>query len=108
MNPNAVSYHTNTIFSDNDTPTIVGEWSISVPDSVQWSSGWLPSVEQAFYTKFFAAQVTQYEADTNGWIYWTWKSTLGDYRWSYVDAVAAGVIPTNVANVNTAACSGYT
>ena len=28
-----------------------------------------------------------------------WKSELGDYRWSYRDAVAAGVIPTDLDSV---------
>lgn len=72
-----------TLSSDGDTPTIVGEFSLSVPDDVQWTSTWNPSTQQAFYSQWFAAQVTKYEADTNGWIFWTWKSQLGDYRWSY-------------------------
>jgi hypothetical protein len=93
--------------SDNDTPTIVGEFSLSVPDDVQWASAWDPSTQQAFYSQWFAAQVTKYEQDTNGWIFWAWKSQLGDYRWSYQDAVAAGVIPSNVVNVNQNACDGY-
>jgi len=93
--------------SDNETPTIVGEFSLSVPDSVQWSSGWDPSTQQSFYSQWFAAQVLNYEQDTNGWIFWTWKSQLGDYRWSYQDAVAAGVIPSNPSNVQQSACNGY-
>ena len=47
--------------SDNETPTIVGEFSLSVPDEVQWSSAWDPSTQQAFYSQWFAAQVTKYE-----------------------------------------------
>ncbi|KAN0105831.1 glycoside hydrolase family 5 protein [Hyaloscypha variabilis] len=93
--------------SDNDTPTIVGEFSLSVPDDVQWTAAWDPSTQQAFYTQWFAAQVTKYEQDTNGWIFWAWKSQLGDYRWSYQDAVTAGVIPGNVADVEQGACDGY-
>ncbi|TVY37118.1 Glucan endo-1,6-beta-glucosidase [Lachnellula subtilissima] len=92
--------------SDNETPTIVGEFSLSVPDDVQWTSGWEPSSNTAFYTQWFAAQVLSYEKNTNGWIFWTWKSQLGDYRWSYQEAVAAGVIPNNPGNVNQAACNG--
>jgi hypothetical protein len=72
-----------TLSSDGDTPTIVGEFSLSVPDDVEWTSAWDPSTQQAFYSQWFAAQVLKYEADTNGWIFWTWKSQLGDYRWSY-------------------------
>lgn len=93
--------------SDNETPTIVGEFSLSVPDDVQWTSAWDPSMQQAFYSQWFAAHVTKYEEYTNGWIFWAWKSQLGDYRWSYQDAVAAGVIPGNISNVNQAACNGY-
>lgn len=94
--------------SDNETPTIVGEFSISVPDNVQWTSGWDPSTQQAFYKQWFAAQVMSYETYTYGWIFWTWKSQLGDYRWSYQDAVAAGVVPTDLDTVyNLGACNGY-
>ncbi|TVY84263.1 Glucan endo-1,6-beta-glucosidase B [Lachnellula suecica] len=93
---------------DGDTPTVVGEFSISVPDDVQWTPAWAPGPStQSFYTNFFAALVQSFERDTNGWVYWTWKSQLGDYRWSYQDAVAAGVIPTNPGNVNPAACNGF-
>ncbi|TVY58623.1 putative glucan endo-1,6-beta-glucosidase B [Lachnellula cervina] len=92
--------------SDNESPTIVGEFSLSVPDSVQWTSGWDPTDNKSFYSQWFAAQVLNYEKYTNGWVFWTWKSQLGDYRWSYQDAVAAGVIPNNPGNVNQNACSG--
>ncbi|KAL2007894.1 hypothetical protein VTN00DRAFT_7876 [Thermoascus crustaceus] len=79
-------------------PTIVGEWSLSPPDDVQWNSDWAPDTNKDFYSKWFAAQVIAYEKQ-DGWIFWTWKSQLGDYRWSYQDAVAAGVIPTNIDDV---------
>jgi hypothetical protein len=66
-----------------NTPTIVGEWSLAVPDNVEWTDGWNPTTQQAFYKKWFAAQVISYERQI-GWIFWTWKSQLGsDYRWSY-------------------------
>ncbi|KAF8860603.1 glycoside hydrolase [Acephala macrosclerotiorum] len=92
--------------SDGDTPVIIGEFSLGVPGDVEWTSVWDPSTQQAFYKQWFAAQVLTYEKDTNGWIFWTWKIQFGDYRWSYRDAVAAGVIPTNPANVDVNACSG--
>jgi hypothetical protein len=79
-------------------PTIVGEWSLSVPDDVQWTGDWNPSTQQDFYKKWFAAQVISYERQ-QGWVFWTWKSELGDYRWTYRDAVAAGVIPRNLDSV---------
>jgi len=81
-----------------NTPTIVGEWSLSVPDDVQWTSAWDPSTQQAFYKQWFAAQVMDYEKQ-DGWIFWCWKSQLGDYRWAYQDAVAAGIIPTDLDSV---------
>lgn len=61
---------------------IVGEWSLSPPDDVQWSSEWDPSSNVDFYKKWWAAQVMAYEK-TEGWFFWSWKSQLGDYRWSY-------------------------
>jgi len=91
----------NTSCHDNrggNTPTIVSEWSLSVPDDVQDTAGWDPSTNQAFYAKWFAAQVIAYEKQ-DGWLFWSWKSELGDYRWSYQDAVAAGVIPKDLDSV---------
>jgi aryl-phospho-beta-D-glucosidase BglC (GH1 family) len=81
-------------------PTIVGEWSLSVPDDVQWNSDWNPYQEpgRTFYRRWFAAQVIAYERQF-GWIYWSWKSELGDLRWSYSEAVAAGVVPTDLNSV---------
>ncbi|RFU34687.1 hypothetical protein B7463_g1653, partial [Scytalidium lignicola] len=95
------SSYLSTSCNDNrggNTPTIVGEWSLSVPDDVQWTSGWDPSTQQNFYKNWFAAQVMSYEKQ-DGWIFWCWKSQLGDYRWAYQDAVAAGIIPTNPSTV---------
>ena len=80
------------------TPTIVSEWSLSVPDDVQDTADWDPSTNQEFYAKWFAAQVIAYEKH-HGWLFWSWKAELGDYRWSYQDAVAAGVIPKDLDSV---------
>ncbi|KAE8393156.1 putative glucan endo-1,6-beta-glucosidase B [Aspergillus alliaceus] len=63
-------------------PAIIGEWSLSVPDDVQESPEWEPYSNQDFYKKWFAAQVQTYEKQ-QGWIFWTWKTQLGEYRWSY-------------------------
>ncbi|KAG9240085.1 putative endo-beta-1,6-glucanase [Calycina marina] len=82
-----------------NTPTVVGEFSLSVPDDVQWTAAWDPSTQQAFYKQWFAAQVMTYERTAIGWVFWTWKTQLGDYRWSYQDAVTAGVIPVNPEDV---------
>ncbi|KAJ9193456.1 CAZyme family GH5 [Paecilomyces variotii] len=83
---------------DSNTPTIVGEFSLSPPDDVQWDPEWSPDSNKDFYKRWFAAQVQAYEKQ-QGWIFWTWKAQAGDYRWSYSEAVNAGVIPTNLDDV---------
>lgn len=82
------------VASDGDTPLVVGEWSISVADAVQWSDAFHPgnASNLPFYQNWWAAQVRAYEK-YGGWIFWSWKAELGDWRWSYQDAVAAQVIP---------------
>lgn len=62
---------------------LIGEWSLSVPDNVEWTNEWNPFNNVDFYRRWFAAQVQTYERSTNGWIFWTWKANLGDPRWSY-------------------------
>ena len=91
--------------SDRESPTIVGEFSLSPPDNVENTGSWTTS-NSGFYMEWFAAQVSGYEKYTNGWIFWTWKTQLGDYRWSYLDAVAAGVIPQNLSTINSNICEG--
>ncbi|KAL3456954.1 glycoside hydrolase superfamily [Aspergillus heterothallicus] len=81
-----------------NTPTIVGEWSLSVPDEVQWTSEWDPSTNKDFYARWFAAQAIAYEKQL-GWVFWTWRADLGDYRWSYKDAVDSGVIPRELDSI---------
>ncbi|KAF7554650.1 hypothetical protein G7046_g6759 [Stylonectria norvegica] len=67
-----------------DGNTIVGEWSIAVPDSVEKTDAWSTAGHKDFYTKWFSAQVHSYEKYTLGWVFWTWKTELGDdYRWGY-------------------------
>lgn len=34
-------------------------------------------------SQFFAAQMKGFEKTTGGWTFWSWKTTLGDYRWTY-------------------------
>jgi hypothetical protein len=118
----AASCHANSK-SGNDTPTIVGEFSLSPPSNVQDLAEWSTSTQSAFYKQWFAAQVSNFESTTNGWIFWSWKAQLGDYRWSYqgtfssfsyaervadpfIEAVTAGVIPRNITDaVNEGACN---
>ncbi|KAJ5497704.1 Glycoside hydrolase superfamily [Penicillium expansum] len=83
---------------DSNFPNIIGEWSLAVSDTVARSSNWDPSSNTDFYGKWFAAQVHAYEQQ-QGWVFWTWKAQLNDYRWSYQDAVKAGVIPKDLNNL---------
>ncbi|CRL22336.1 Glycoside hydrolase, catalytic core [Penicillium camemberti] len=62
---------------DNLSPTIVGEWSLSVADKTGWNPDWNPESNTDFYKRWFAAQATTYEKRL-GWIFWTWKAELGD------------------------------
>ncbi|CAG8961548.1 hypothetical protein HYFRA_00013966 [Hymenoscyphus fraxineus] len=92
-----------------ETPTVVGEWSLSVPTDVEWDEYWNPyfnhSMNVEFYNKWFAAQLHSYEK-TNGWIFWTWKNELGDYRWSYQESVIRGVIPVPPQDYDKSVCDG--
>ncbi|KAF6845426.1 endo-beta-1,6-glucanase [Colletotrichum musicola] len=88
---------------DDAGPTIVGEWSISPPDEIEGSAGWNRDTQKDFYSEWFAAQVHAYERSTAGWVFWSWKTQFGDYRWSYRDAVISGVIPRDL---NSIASSG--
>ncbi len=87
-------------------PLVVGEWSLSVGDSVQWSAAFDLNAQKQWYKRWWAAQVMAYEKQ-DGWVFWNWKAELGDYRWSYKDAVAAGVISKNPGDAFTmGACNG--
>jgi hypothetical protein len=89
---------------EKETPTIVGEFSLAVPqndtDGLDWNI-----TNKAFYTNWFAAQITGYEKHAMGWVFWSWKTQLSDYRWDFQDAVAAGVIPSGL-DVDKGICSG--
>ncbi|KAM0335666.1 hypothetical protein ACHAQA_000715 [Verticillium albo-atrum] len=77
-----------------ETPLIVGEWSLGPKTSEEHTPPFqvADDANKDFYTKWWAAQVISYEKDL-GWTYWSWKTELdNDYRWSYVEAVEAGVI----------------
>jgi len=78
------------------SPTIVGEFSMGVPQQYAGDSDWSPQnpSNTEFYRRWFAALITSYEREF-GWLYWAWKAEL-DYRWSYDDGVKAGVIPKDI------------
>ncbi|OTA94889.1 glycoside hydrolase family 5 protein [Hypoxylon sp. CO27-5] len=78
---------------------IVGEWSISVADSVESNDefGIKNRPDQVdWYRKYWAAQVQTFEK-SGGWVFWAWKCNwiggMDEWRWCYKSAVAAGVIP---------------
>lgn len=68
-----------------DTPTIVGEFSLSPAIPVQFSATFALS-QIDWYTKWFGAQIMAYEKQ-KGWISWSWKADkiggIMDWRWSY-------------------------
>lgn len=81
--------------TSTSTPTIVGEWSLAVNSSIEKGSSWNPANgdNTAWYKKYWEAQTSTYESKGLGWVFWSWKSQLGeDWRWSYQGAVGAGVI----------------
>lgn len=116
VQPNPQAYLS---YSCNDNrggnyPVIVGEWSLTVNSAHQFDSDFWPiSNNLQFYQNWFNAQVKVYEKQ-EGWIFWSWKTNLGDPRWDYqgkhslfanfrqrntddgLAAVQAGIIPTNL------------
>lgn len=92
-----------------ETDLVIGEWSLSVADDVENTPAWSvrnSTANDAFYQKWFKAQTIAYEKQA-GWIFWSWKNELGDWRWSYQDAVNAGIIPKNLDMIySESACDG--
>ncbi|EON68619.1 hypothetical protein W97_07877 [Coniosporium apollinis CBS 100218] len=82
------------VAADGLTPLIVGEWSISPADDVEWNGEFEISSgrNSGFYRKWWAAQVMAYEKQA-GWVFWSWKNELNDFRWGYKQAVEQGIIP---------------
>jgi glucan endo-1,6-beta-glucosidase len=102
--PTSKDGYINAACSDNRGDAIIGEWSISVADSVESNDefGIRDRPEQAeWYRNFWAAQVQAFER-SNGWIFWTYKCNwiggMDEYRWCYESAVAAGAIPEDAAS----------
>ncbi|KAL5392764.1 hypothetical protein DPSP01_000464 [Paraphaeosphaeria sporulosa] len=81
-------------FGGNDnSPIVVGEWSLAVADNNEQTPEWEPQGNKDWYKQWWGAQVQAYEKGL-GWFFWSWKVQLGDdYRWGYRNAVEAGVIP---------------
>lgn len=79
-------------------PLMIGEWTLSPASVVENDSPvwWIrDGTNDGFYKRWWAAQVRSYEIASAGWLFWSWKAELGDYRWSYKDAVARGIVATD-------------
>lgn len=84
------------VSASGETDLVIGEWSLSTADE---QSAVFQNTEgtgnYGFYQKWFKAQAVAYEKQA-GWIFWSWKAELGDWRWSFRDAVLAGIIPRDL------------
>jgi hypothetical protein len=85
--------------SDGDTPKIVQEWSLTVNNEYSTEFDWNNPSNTAFYKQWFIAQQRLYE-QTNGWIFWTWRTQLNDPRWDYSYLVNKNWIPTSAAGLD--------
>ena len=66
-----------------NTPTIVGEFSLSPKTEIQDNDNFATTdANKAWYTQWFQAQVQAYEKQ-RGWVFWSWRAELNDWRWSY-------------------------
>ena len=72
-----------------DSPTIVGEFSLSVANDLEWNDPDFapPDDHVEWYRTWFAAQILAYERQV-GWFFWSWKAGYiggrNDWRWSYM------------------------
>jgi hypothetical protein len=83
-----------------NSPVIVGEWSLATSHSGNSELSITLPDAAAFYRQWFGAQIHSYE-NQRGWVFWTWKVNLQDWRWGYQQAIQAGAIPTgNPQNAN--------
>ncbi|GBE77575.1 Glucan 1,3-beta-glucosidase [Sparassis crispa] len=73
--------------------TYVGSCSGLTGDATSFSSSYM-----TFLSQYWSAQVVTWEANTSGWVYWTWKTESAD-DWSYQVGLQYGWIPSNAANV---------
>jgi aryl-phospho-beta-D-glucosidase BglC (GH1 family) len=91
--------------TDGDTPKIVQEFSLITNDQDSSEFTWHdaqgnPSATNApFFKQWFNAQQRLYE-QTNGWIFWNWKTKNNDPRWDYSYLVSIGWVPPNQAGLD--------
>lgn len=84
--------------TDGDSPKIVQEFSLTVSGDVENNSefNWQTTANQPFYKQWWIAQQRLYE-QTNGWIFWSWKTELNNPRWDYSYLVYLGWVGTSAA-----------
>lgn len=93
--------YTDNRLSDNNTPKIVQEFSLTVSGNVEDNSEftWRSAQNEPFYRQWWIAQQRLYE-QTNGWIFWTWKNELDNPRWDYSYLVFKGWVANNAAGLD--------
>ena len=76
----------------------VQEFSLTVLPRLEGLPEFDPFREEnaAFYRQWWVAQQRLYEAQTNGWIFWTWKNELNNPRWDYSYLVYLGWVADSV------------
>jgi hypothetical protein len=91
--------YTDDRLSDGDTPKVVQEWSLTVNNGGTPEFEWTNSSNVAFYQQWFIAQQRLYE-QTNGWIFWSWRTQINDPRWDYSYLVYLNWVPTSAAGLD--------
>jgi glucan 1,3-beta-glucosidase len=107
-------------FADTDKWQVVGEWSAAMTDCAPWLNGryighrfdgsfpgswfvgtcagrgnvksWSQQMKKD-YRMFIEAQMDAYEAKTQGWIFWNFKTEGGAAEWDLFALLGAGVFP---------------
>jgi hypothetical protein len=94
------------VSASGETDLVIGEWSLSPASQDSADFQIKDKTNNGFYQNWFKAQAMAYEKQ-RGWIFWSWKAEIGDFRWSYKDAVNAGIIPQNLDMIYSGgACEG--
>jgi hypothetical protein len=88
--------------TDGDTPKVVQEWSLTVNNEYSPEFDWKIDANTRFYKDWFIAQQRLYE-QTQGWIFWTWRTQLNDPRWDYSYLVYKNWVPTSAADLDASA-----
>ena len=77
-----------------ELPTIVGEWSLSLPERSM--SGLSPLQADVAMRAYGDTQILNYEA-THGWFFWSYKLEYNSSEWNFRYCVECGRLPGNFA-----------